>query len=538
MQRSRILIIKPLVSAMLTVLLTAGCNGNNGNGASLTNLSSDWGVSPEQAASPLLPASPPPSAPTGTLPPISELRSVAESHGISGNPITGRELPGINDPIPQLGKKLFFTKGLGGDADTACASCHHPLLGGGDDLSLSVGVGAEDPDLLGPGRHLSPIIHHPDGHGTAPRNAGSTYNTGLWDRVMFWDGRVESLEALPGKNGASSKGITTPDAHYPEPDADAGPNLATAQARFPIVSRKEMLGFSYASDAINTQQIRERLQARIGNYGSGRGELPGNQWESEFRDAFGLADEPLKTLVTTERIVFALGEYERSQVFVASPWNAWVVGDDSAIDDSAKRGAMLFFLPPDQGGAGCASCHSGDRFTDEAFHVIAAPQIGPGKENGSTGSNDFGRYNVTNNPDDKFAFRTPSLLNVSETGPWTHAGAYTTLEAVIQHHLDPERAIEQYDYAQIDPTIDASTLPANAAEVLQQFRRLQAEGKSKLIPVALDDSQVHDLVAFLKTLTDPCVRSRECLAPWIPDETDADPDGLRLDAHDVTGQRL
>ena len=78
------------------------------------------------------------------------LLSKVSDAGLTGDPTTGRTLPAITDAKAQLGKKLFFTKGLGGDNDSACVTCHHPSLGGGDDLSLSIGVGAETPDLLGP----------------------------------------------------------------------------------------------------------------------------------------------------------------------------------------------------------------------------------------------------------------------------------------------------------------------------------------------------------------------------------------------------
>ena len=81
-----------------------------------------------------------------------EIDALISSNGLTGDPSTGRDLPSINDPKAQLGMKLFFTKGLGGDQDSACVTCHHPVLGGGDNLSLSIGVGAVIPDLLGEGR--------------------------------------------------------------------------------------------------------------------------------------------------------------------------------------------------------------------------------------------------------------------------------------------------------------------------------------------------------------------------------------------------
>ena len=64
--------------------------------------------------------------------------------------------------------------------------------------------------------------------------------------------------------------------------------------------------------------------------------------------------------------------------------------------------------------------------------------------------------------------------------------------------------------------------------------RLLAENRLAGIPsiqnVSLTDAQIGHLVEFLTTLTDPCVANSGCLAPWIPDSNDTDPDNLRLDA--------
>ena len=56
--------------------------------------------------------------------------------------------------------------------------------------------------------------------------------------------------------------------------------------------------------------------------------------------------------------------------------------------------------------------------------------------------------------------------------------------------------------------------------------------------VAFTEDDVNNIVEFLKALTDPCVKSRECLAPWISDAGDANPDGQRLNAIDNTGSFL
>lgn len=69
-----------------------------------------------------------------------ELRGLINKHGLTGDPSMGRTMPSINSPKAQLGMRLFFNKALGRNKDAACVSCHHPLLGGGDALALSIGV--------------------------------------------------------------------------------------------------------------------------------------------------------------------------------------------------------------------------------------------------------------------------------------------------------------------------------------------------------------------------------------------------------------
>ncbi len=51
--------------------------------------------------------------------------------------------------------RLFFSTSLSEGFEVACASCHHPALGGADGLSPSIGTGAVDPAVLGPGRRFT-----------------------------------------------------------------------------------------------------------------------------------------------------------------------------------------------------------------------------------------------------------------------------------------------------------------------------------------------------------------------------------------------
>jgi hypothetical protein len=194
------------------------------------------------------------------------LRALMSERGLTGDASAGRNLPDIGDPLPQLGMKLFFTKALGGDFDAACVSCHHPALGGGDALSLSIGVGADDPDLLGPGRT------HPQGP-LVPRNAPATFNMACWDSAIFWDGRAESLGKTSGANGDDGQGIRTPDSPLGTADPLEGDTLPTAQSRFPVTSDAEMRGSPSSTETITRRFVPTWPHASA-TTASGRERLP------------------------------------------------------------------------------------------------------------------------------------------------------------------------------------------------------------------------------------------------------------------------
>ncbi len=475
----------------------------------------------------------PPGGNHGAIDPLdTELQALIGALGLTGDPSLGRSLPSIHDPLAELGRDLYFTKGLGGEQDVACATCHHPVLGGGDAVSVGVGVDAVVEDLLGPGRVHESGSPNWDGGPTIPRNAPTTFNIALWDKYLFWNGRVESLGKTPGMNGDDGQGITTPDLPWPQVDPAAGSNLVHAQARFPTTSMDEMKGFFFEFGNF-PQATREHLAARIGDYGIGSGELPYSDWLPKFQTAFNQAGALAEDVVTEQNIATAIAEYQRSQVFVDTPWRAYVQGDAQAISHDAKQGALLFFKDRAAGGADCASCHSGDFFTDEEHYVLAMPQVGRGQSVNIGATQDVGRFLVDGQPEHLYAFRTPTLLNVAVTGPWSHAGAYTSLEAVVRHHLNPAYALQNYDFGQLAPDVQTQDTVANSALALQQLFWVRNNGFKTVEDMVLSNLQVQQLLAFLRCLTDPCVTDRQCLDDWIP--SSPDPDGRRLIGHDQFG---
>lgn len=315
---------------------------------------------------------------------------------------------------------------------------------------------------------------------------------------MFWDGRV-NLSAVYGLS--SPVGNALP------------PLLQTAleaQAMFPVTSRDEMRGEFGDYDA--SRQLNEiaavgdmrpkliwaRLMKRL---------LAVPEYAALFRAAY--PDVPVEQL-GFEHAAKALAAYEIAAfTYDDSPWDRYLAGDRAALSEAAKRGAILFY---DE--AGCAQCHSGNLLTDQQFHNIAVPQLGPGKL--SDDRLDLGRFLETGRAEDRYAFRTPPLRNVTLTVPYMHNGAYTDLRDAVRHHLNPAGSLRIYD---------AASLPARFRETVRPEPELAEDILRSLdprlaTPPVLTDEQLADLMAFLGALTSP---SAVDLSGLVPDSV---PSGL------------
>jgi len=134
---------------------------------------------------------------------------------------------------------------------------------------------------------------------------------------------------------------------------------------------------------------------------------------TQFQLVFG-------TGISMQGIAEAIATYERTIISTNSAFDQYVLGDKTAMNDEAQRGMALF-----KGKARCILCHNDSNFTDNQFHNLGVPQVGPMKE-------DLGRYYVTRRPEDKGAFKTPTLRSIVETAPYMHDGAFKTLEEVVE----------------------------------------------------------------------------------------------------------
>jgi cytochrome c peroxidase len=125
-------------------------------------------------------------------------------------------------------------------------------------------------------------------------------------------------------------------------------------------------------------------------------------YQALFKRSFPADSNPY----TLGNVTRAIAAFERTIVSRNSPWDRFHLGgDESAINESAKRGEILFFL---DGGPSCFRCHSGLNFSDSDYHNNGLGA--PGK------------------------FKTPTLRNVAVTAPYMHDGRLATLEDVVDHY--------------------------------------------------------------------------------------------------------
>ncbi len=388
-----------------------------------------------------------------------------------------------NEAKVALGNFLFFDKIISGNQNISCATCHHPLADTGDGLSLPIGEGAIGLGVTRDTGNGADAVHE-----RVPRNAPHIFNLGAKEfDTMFHDGRVQTDPEQPS-------GFRSP----------AGDNLPlgldnplAVQAMFPVTSGTEMAGQAGENSIADAASIGD-LAGPDGVWELIAQRLRTNEdYQLLFMDAYPeISDASQITYVHAANAIAAFeADAWRAD---SSPYDQFMRGDWGALSHNEIRGMRLFY-----GKAKCSSCHSGNFQTDQSFHAIAMPQVGPGKGHGIDGHEDHGRSMVTGNQNDFLKFRTPTLRNVALTAPYGHDGAYNTLEEVVRHHLNPRKAIEEYDPIQLlmpsRPDLDAIDLVVHN----DPSRRAEIAAASEIKKVRLNNRQIAYLLDFLNALTDP-----------------------------------
>lgn len=216
------------------------------------------------------------------------------------------------------------------------------------------------------------------------------------------------------------------------------------QARFPVQDHLEMNE--------NLSEMESKVQKFTG-------------YRAMFAKAFN-GD----STINLDRIFKAIATFERTIVSPNSRFDLFIQGKSDMVTDQELLGLHLFRTK-----AGCVNCHNGGLFADNKFH-------NDGQTLFASANEDLGLYNVTGNPKDVGKFKTPSLREVVNTGPWMHHGNFPTLkDVVLFYNLGNPAPIQRSYKGERDHLLPVTS------PLLKKLN--------------LSDEEVGAVIAFLGTLT-------------------------------------
>jgi cytochrome c peroxidase len=143
-------------------------------------------------------------------------------------------------------------------------------------------------------------------------------------------------------------------------------------------------------------------------------DIPG--YQKDFQTVFGTGP------ITVDQVAQAIAAFERTVVTTDSPFDRYVRGATDALTAQEAWGLEIF-----NGKGHCTACHWGGNFTDGRFHNIGVKPKDPAKP-------DLGRFEITKNPGDKGAFKTPTVRDASLRAPYLHDGSENTLESLVEFY--------------------------------------------------------------------------------------------------------
>jgi cytochrome c peroxidase len=114
----------------------------------------------------------------------------------------------------------------------------------------------------------------------------------------------------------------------------------------------------------------------------------------------------------------AVAAFERTLIS-RDRFDDFLKGQDQALSQAEKEGLARFL------DIGCTTCHNGAFMGGNAFHKS-------GLVNPYEFQKDKGRFDVTQEEDDEFKFKVPSLRNVALTHPYFHDGRVGQLSDVVK----------------------------------------------------------------------------------------------------------
>lgn len=145
-----------------------------------------------------------------------------------------------------------------------------------------------------------------------------------------------------------------------------------------------------------------------------------------FDEAFTEVNQEERYNNTTAGL--AIAAYERTLFSNQAPFQKYLEGDQAALTDNQKKGAILFF-----GEAGCVACHSGPALNGMEFHALGMKEFDPSEvfTYNREDPTKFGRYSFTKVESDKYKFKTPQLYNLRDVTFYGHGASFESLTDLL-----------------------------------------------------------------------------------------------------------
>ncbi len=359
--------------------------------------------------------------------------------------------------LEALGRRMFFDAGLSASGRMSCASCHDPAhaFGPPNDLPVQRGgatmkeAGVRAVPSLRYLQAVPPFTEHfmeTDGNDSEDQGPAGG---------VSWDGRASSKHD---------------------------------QARIPLLSPFEMANADEAA-----------VVARLARA----------PYADDFRAAFGphLFDDRANAFRAATLALEVFQQSPKDFYPYDSKYDA-VLRGRATLTAAEQRGLALF---DDPSRGNCASCHPSrireggfPAFTDFGFVALGVPRNPAIPANRAPGYHDLGlcgplRTDLAGKPQYCGLFRTPTLRNVALRRAFFHNGVVHTLEDAVRFYAERDvRPGRWYPVRGGKPVRD-DDLPSQYRDNVERGAPFAPRPDGR---ATLDDRDIADLVAFLKTLTD------------------------------------
>jgi cytochrome c peroxidase len=190
-----------------------------------------------------------------------------------------------------------------------------------------------------------------------------------------------------------------------------------------------------------------------------------------------IADASARVGLPADDIARALATYIRSLMSGNSPYDRYSAGDRDALSAEQQVGLQVF-----RGKANCTACHLGPNLTDERVHNTGIAWS-PGAAGTAEGGRflDEGRAAITGKPEDRGAFKTPTLREVGRTSPYMHDGSLASLDEVVDFYDRGGRVNPN-----LDPDLHPLRLTNAEKRALIAFLRAVSANQAREVVEAMD----------------------------------------------------